>query len=254
MNTTEMKTRQREGMMDKLIVKAERKAVSVLKKEVIMRRGGCMGLSDHRAGRYLKRFYLKEFWKIFYQMAAKKFEGEECDFVSEDSLFSALVDLLPATGKARNLRGWIEVRLSHNTFRLLESDGVFYIVASGMDAFPVAMRARTLVAIITAYDDYTGTTDPEALLNSILLEITAEEKMTEILTLTARSLIEDLLKNENVPFVVRQQKNGRLCCTIGPLCRWLPGKVFRTSFETFREDFVKAYKDFRRRDGNSCFL
>ena len=254
MNTTEMKTRQREGMMDKLIVKAERKAVSVLKKEVIRRRGGCMGLSDHRAGRYLKRFYLKEFWKIFYHMAAKKFEGEECDFVSEDSLFSVLVDLLPATGKARNLRGWVEVRLSHNTFRLLESEEVFYIVASSMDAFPVAIRARTLVAIITAYDDYTGTTDLEALLNSILLEITAEEKMTEILTLTARSLIEDLLKNENVPFEVRQQKNGRLCCTISPSASWLPGKVFRTSFETFREDFVKAYKDFRRRDGNSCFL
>lgn len=241
-------------MKDKLIAKAEKKAVSVLKKEMVRRRKGCIGLSDHRVGRYLKRFYLKEFWKTFYQMAARKFEGEECDFVSEESLCSVLADLLPKTCRARNLHGWVEIRFAHHTFRLLESEGVFYVVAASMDAFPVAMHADSLVAIITAYDAYTGATDLDALLNEALLEITAEEKMREILTLTARNHIQDLLKNEDVSFEVRQQKNGRLCCTIRPLASWLPGKVFRTSFETFREDFIKAYTDFKRTTVCSCFI
>lgn len=239
--------------MKKLITKAEKKSISAFKKELVKRRGGA-GLSDFRAERYLRYFYFKEFWKIFYQLFARQFGTEGCDCTTLDSVSTAFrkTDLKQCT--VRNLRAWAEVRLAHNTFRILESEGVFYIVAASMDAFPITMHVVNLVAAVIAYDDYTGDTDFSALLDQVILEIEAEEKSKHILTMTARPLVEDVLKGESVRFDVRQQKNGRLCCTIYRWASWLPDKVFRTSFDTFREDFIKAYKDFKLRNRNCiCF-
>lgn len=231
--------------MYKIVAHAEKKTISALKKELVKRRDGCIGLSDHRLGRYLKYFYLKEFWKIFFQNFTKRYEEEARDFTCMDPIIASFSHLDPTQCTVRNLRGWVEVKFAHHTFRILEADGVFYIVAASMDAFPITMHASSLVAAVAAYDEYTGHLDFDALYDRALLDITAEEKCRQMLTLTARALIEDVLEGESVRFDVRQQKNGRLCCTIYKWASWLPNKVFRTSFETFREDFVKAYKEFK---------
>lgn len=265
--------------MKRLLVKAEMKAVSVLKTELVKRRDGCIGLSDHRSERCLKHFYLKEFWQIFYQMVARQSDTEGCDCATMDSILSAFQNaaaesaslasagkdsLQPEDGKGaleqtvlkdctiRNLRKWVEVKLSHHTFRILDSDGTLYIVAESMDAFPVTMQLDSLIKTVAAYDAYAGEVDFSTMLSNVLLEVETEEKSTMMLTMTARKLVEDLLEEENVRFDVRIQKNGRLCCTIHKWASWLPNKVFRTSFETFRDDFIEAYKDFKLR--NRCFV
>ena len=266
-------------MMKKLLAKAEKKAVSVLKAELVKRRDGCIGLSYHRLERCLKYFYLKEFWKIYYQMVARQSDTGGCDCTTMDSILSAFRNAAaesasqPSAGKdavrpevvkgavaqaalqdctVRNLRKWVEVKLSHHIFRILESDGTLYIVAQSMDAYPVTMSADSLVKTVAAYDCYVGNVDFTTLLSSALLDVEAEEKSTTILTTTARTLVEDVLKEENISFDVRRQKNGRLCCTIHKWASWLPNKVFRTSFDTFRSDFIEAYKDFRLRNGSSA--
>lgn len=237
--------------MEKILAQAEKKTISALKKELVKRRDGCIGLSDPRLGRYMKHFYLKELWKIFFQNFTKRYEEEGRDFTCVDSVISAFSHLDPAKCMVRNLRAWVEVKLAHHTFRILEAEGVFYVVAESMDAFPITMHAASLVAAVTAYDDYTDQMDFNALLDQTLLDIAAEDKCQQMLTMTARALVEDILKGEDVRFEVSQQKNGRLCCTIHRWASWFPDKVFRTSFETFREDFIKAYEDFKSR--NSSF-
>lgn len=231
--------------MYKIVAHAEKKTISALKKELVKRRDGCIGLSDHRLGRYLKYFYLKEFWKIFYRLIAGKYKGEGCDLTCMDSVVTSFSHLDPDKCTVRNLRGWVEVKLVHHIFRILEADGVFYIVAASMDAFPITMHASDLVAAVTAYDEYTCHLDFDSLLDQAWQDVTAEEKCRQMLTMTARVMIEDILEGENVRFDVCQQKNGRLCCTIHKWASWLPNKVFRTSFQTFRDDFVKAYKEFK---------
>ena len=266
-------------MMKKLLAKAEKKAVSVLKAELVKRRDGCIGLSYHRLERYLKHFYLKEFWKIYYQMVARQSDTGGCDCTTMDSILSAFRNAAaesasqPSAGKdavrpkvvkgtvaqaalqdctVRSLRKWVEVKLSHHIFRILESDGTLYIVAESMDAFPITMHVDRLVKTVCAYDNYTDDLDFSTLMNNALLEVTAEEKSIQMLTMTARTLVEDVLKEENISFDVRRQKNGRLCCTIHKWASWLPNKVFRTSFDTFRSDFIEAYKDFRLRNDSSA--
>ena len=55
-----------------------------------------------------------------------------------------------------------------------------------------------------------------------------------------------IIDDEKISFEVKQQKNGRLCFTINRRASWLPNKVFRTTFETLREDFAKAYDEFKK--------
>ncbi len=116
------------------------------------------------------------------------------------------------------------------------------------------IRLEDLKDTILEYDLNTREIDLDAILDQALLELSAEEKAKQILTMTARTLIEDVLKGEHVRFEVTQQKNGRLCCKILRAASWLPNKIFRTSFETFREDFIKAYAEFKRQNTTRYYL
>ena len=116
-----------------------------------------------------------------------------------------------------------------------------------MDTFLIGMNTERLVSMVESFDAFLGKDDVEIeqVFERSLVEYHAQKKSEEILTMTAMSLIQDLIDDENISFEVRQQKNGRLCFTIKRLASWLPNKVFRTTFETLREDFVKAYNEFK---------
>jgi hypothetical protein len=275
--------------MKRLISRAEKKAIRVLKKELLRRMDGCINISDHRYERYLKYFYMKEFWKFYFPIATEHFKPEGCDCTCIEEVFSFFEQALikdsyampyisspSADGRllsghdscistddrlfrgrdlsVRNLPGWVEVKLPDKTFRIIEADRVFYIVASSMDGFPIEIPLARLLDTILAFDLYTQETDLGAILNKTMLEVSADEKAKQILTMTARTLIEDVLKGEHVRFEVTQQKNGRLCCKILRFASWFPNKIFRTSFETFREDFIKAYDEFRKQNSTRYYL
>ena len=73
----------------------------------------------------------------------------------------------------------------------------------------------------------------------------AEEQARHVLKITASVILEDILAaNEGVNFKMKLQKNGRLCCNIISQASWLPDKVFRTTWETLREDFSAALEDY----------
>ena len=233
--------------VEKIITKAEKLAVNMLKKEISRRRRTGVGIAGHNSERYLKHFYLKGFWKQFYNVCCERYEAALTDCGSLGYISEVFQQQGFKECTVRNILKWIEVRFANTTFRILESEGRFYVVATSMDAFQIKMNVADLFKVLVAYDSYTSPENVDALLQQVLLEVSAEEKSIRLLTLTARALIADLLEGDDVKFEVRMQKNGRLCCTILPWASWLPSTMFRTSLETFREDFIKSFKDFRTR-------
>lgn len=235
--------------MNSLVLKAEKKAVLALKKEIKARNLG-KSLDNNVVRKQMKAWYLRRLWKLTYDLAADKFCHDGSRTAALTDIAAVLKTLPDGKCTVGETPAWLHVKLANHAYLVTESNGSLYITATGMATFPVRMTPEDLVALIEAFDSYLGTTDVEQLFEKAVLEYHAEEKSMEILTLTARSLIQDLLKVCDVKFEVRKQKNSRLCCTIFNPASWMPNKVFRTSFETFPEDFIAAYRDFKLRDSN----
>jgi hypothetical protein len=115
-----------------------------------------------------------------------------------------------------------------------------------MDTFPIKMSSERLVSMLRSFDAYLGKnlSSVDEVFESAIIEYYAAKKSGEILKATAMNLIGDLM-DDPISFEVKMQKNGRLCFTIDRRASWLPNKVFRTTFETLREDFAKAYKEYK---------
>lgn len=241
--------------MEVLMTKAQKKAVKALKKELARRDDyGYRELKSYVNGGYMHRIYFREYWKAFFKLASKEFGEKGCNCRTIDELVQEICMYAHGECAVKCLRAWAEICLPHNTFRVLEAEGCLHIVASSMDGFPVTMPAKKLIELLLAYDEYSAKIDIEALMEQAVMEVSVEAKSRQMLTQTASLLIEDILKTEQFRFDVRMQKNGRLCCTIHKWASWMPNKVFRTSFETFREDFIEAYKDFKRRNSVCYYL
>jgi hypothetical protein len=108
------------------------------------------------------------------------------------------------------------------------------------------MSSEDAARLIIAIDEYLD--QWEKSIDEALLAYRAEQQACEMLKTTAMVLIGDLIENTpNITFKLKLQKNGRLCCTlIGP-DYWNQKTLFRTSWETFREDFARALTAFEQR-------
>ena len=141
---------------------------------------------------------------------------------------------------------WVQIKLTNHTYWISQSSGCLYITAGNMDTFPIKMSADRLVLMIQSFDKHLGPNQSsvDEVFEAAVIEYYAAKKSGEILKATAMNLIGDLM-DEPISFDVKMQKNGRLCFTIDRRASWLPNKVFRTTFETLREDFAKAYKEYK---------
>ena len=239
--------------MKGIINRAEKKAISALLKE-IKRREGYRSLENPRAKRLLKLWFVKEFWRRVHELTAK---AAVEDFFPSDlhSLSSAFAIHCKGSCTVKKTSAWTEIKLPNHLYWITCSEDKLYITAKHLDTFPVSMSAERLGSMVEAFDAALGKNDAEIdlLFERALMEYHAQKKGEEILTITAMSLIQDLIDDENISFEVRQQKNGRLCFMIKRWASWLPNKVFKTTFETLREDFVKAYNEFKAQRGRYYF-
>ena len=231
--------------MKGIINRAEKKAISALMKE-IKRREGYRSLENPRAKRLLKQWFVKEFWRRVNELTVKE-AAQDSVPVDLRSLASSFATLCKGGCVVKKTLAWIEIRLINHSYWISCSEDKLYITAGHMDTFLIGMNTERLVSMVESFDAFLGKDDVEIeqVFERSLVEYHAQKKSEEILTMTAMSLIQDLIDDENISFEVRQQKNGRLCFTIKRLASWLPNKVFRTTFETLREDFVKAYNEFK---------
>ena len=232
--------------MNIIIKKAEKKAISALMTE-IKRREGYRSLENPRAKRLLKQWFIKEFWRRIHELTVKEATSDSVP-VDLRSLVSFFVSLCKGGCIVKETPAWVEIRLPNHSYWITSSQGKLYITAGHMDTFPVGMSGERLVTMVEVFDAFLGKNDIqiEQVFDRALLEYHAQKKSEEILTMTAQALIQDLIDDEKISFEVKQQKNGRLCFTINRRASWLPNKVFRTTFETLREDFAKAYDEFKK--------
>ena len=231
--------------MKGIINRAEKKAISALMKE-IKRREAYHSLENPRAKRLLKLWFVKEFWRRVHELTAKA-AIEDIFPADLHSLSSSFAIHCKGGCTIKKTSAWTEIKLPNHSYWITCSEDKLYITARRMDTFPVAMSAERLASMVEAFDVSLGKnyTEIDLLFERALMEYYAQKKSEEILTMTAMSLIQDLIDDENISFEVRQQKNGRICFTIKRWASWLPNKVFRSTFETLREDFVKAYNEFK---------
>ena len=234
--------------MEKLLEKARKKAAAALKKAYVTRKW-LLERDSYRKGRYLQNYYFEEFWESFYSLAVEKFGTEHGKCGSMELLVEAFGRAVPKFKCSSNVTIWNELKLPNHKYGMLEEDGLIYIAPYGASPLPVTMLPDDLVATILAFDSCTSDAEIDKIREEVELELSVEEKCTQVLNAAARGLIGELLKGENVQFDVRRQKNGRLRCTIYSLASWRPNTIFRTdSFETFGKDFEEAYRRFKEKN------
>lgn len=233
--------------MDRLIKKADRKAVAALKEKIkCSDRDG--HLNNPKARRYWKAGYIRELWNHAFDLANNK-PTDETGSVSEarESITNLLQSSLPYPISVSRNSLWTTVKLANSSYLLCESDDGLVISAT----MPAAKLLSKLSAdeasrLIIAFDNHIASV--EKTVDDTMKAYMKEKKSSEVLHTAARAILSDLLAAEkNVWFNISLQKNGRLCCRVMEYADWLPGKTFRTDWENLRADFTKALKDLRTR-------
>ena len=230
--------------MDTVIIRAEKQAVSALIKEFKCREA-YHSLEKPRGRQLLKVWFLKELWRRVCRLGSKVTE-EGTVLESLHSVYLTFAGLLKDGCRITETPAWVQIKLVNHTYWISQSNGCLYITAGNMDTFPIKISAERLVSMIHSFDAYLGNNQSfvDEVFEAAVIEYYAAKKSEEILKATAMNLIGDLI-DEKISFEVKLQKNGRLCFTIDKRASWLPNKVFRTTFETLREDFSKAYKEYK---------
>lgn len=235
--------------MEKIITKAERRAVSALTKEV-RRRDECRIPKIPRTKRLLKSWFIKEFWRKVYELTNRE-AAQDSVPLDLRSVSSSFADMCAGTCQVKETSAWVEIKFPNNTYWISCSDGMLYITPGNMDTFPIEMSEKRLVSMVEAFDAYfgNGKANIDLSFEKGLMKYQAQKRSEEILAMTARIFIQDIIGDEAINIEVRQQRNGKLSFTILSRGYWLANTVFETTFETLREDFIEAYKKFK--DENS---
>ena len=111
---------------------------------------------------------------------------------------------------------------------------------------------RVDVDFAMAYLDYLDGVDVDKILDDALQQYPAVKKSFEIISMTAENLIADLLLDEPIKLLFSHGEDDGLCCTILSSREYLRPKSFPFSLETFREDFIKAYENFKLINSHRC--
>ena len=233
--------------MDKILHKAELKAVAALKERI-----GCSDRDGHlnnpKARRYWKAGYIRELWNHAFDLANNK-PTDETGSVSEarESITNLLQSSLPYPISVSRNSLWTTVKLANSSYLLCEAeDGL--VVSATMPAPKLLSRfsADEASRLIIAFDNHIASV--EQIVEDALKAYMKEKKSSEVLHTAASAILSDLLASEkNVWFNISLQKNGRLCCRVKEYAEWLPGKTFRTTWDNLRVDFAEALKDLRTR-------
>lgn len=233
--------------MDKILHKAELKAVAALKEKI-----KCSDHDGHlnnpKVRRYWKDRYISVLWEHVFDLANDK-STDETGPVSEarESITNLLQSRLPYPITVSKNSLWTTIKLANRSYLLCESDDGLVISAT----MPAAKLLSKLSAdeasrLIIAFDNHIGGVEP--IVEDTLKAYMADKKASEVLHTAASAILSDLLTSEkNVWFNISLQKNGRLCCRVKEYAEWLPGKTFRTTWDNLRVDFAEALKDLRTR-------
>ena len=218
--------------MDRLIKKADRKAVAALKEKI-----KCSDHDGHlnnpKVRRYWKDRYIRALWEHVFDLANDK-STDETGPVSEarESITNLLQSRLtyPITVSKNSL--WTTIKLANRSYFLCEADDGLVISATMPTAKLLSKLSPDEASrLIIAYDNHIASV--EQIVEDALKAYMKEKKSSEVLHTAARAILSDLLAAEkNVWFNIRLQKNGKLCCRVMEYADWLPGKTIQLRYTT----------------------
>lgn len=132
------------------------------------------------------------------------------------------------------------------SYIISESQAGTFITAFNASPQKTLLSSEDTSRLIVEIDRYLERWEQS--IDEALLAFSAEKQAREMMRTTAMILIGDVYdENGKINFILKQQKNGRVCCTLLGPNYWNQRKLFRTTWENFREDFIKAYKEFNHR-------
>ena len=229
--------------MTEIIIKADRKAKAAM--DEILERSDKYTSNGYNTQwrRYWKNKYLRELWSNAFRMANETLEKVPAD---KDDIIRYIEEYSCGNCRITKTSAWADAKLKNARYIISESNKQVFITAFDTTAQRTQLSSEDTARLIIAIDEYLG--QWEQSIDEALLAYRAEKQACEMLKTTAMVLIGDLIeKARDIDFKLKLQKNGRLACTlIGPNY-WNQKTVFRTSWETFREDFTEALKEFEQR-------
>ena len=229
--------------MTEIIIKADRKAKAAM--DEILERSDKYTGNGYKTQwrRYWKDKYLREFWSHAFRLANEAWEGTPAN---KDEILRYIEEYSRGNCRITKTSAWADVKLRNTTYIISESGKQIFITAFNTTAQRSSMSSEDAARLIIAIDEYLD--QWEKSIDEALLAYRAEQQACEMLKTTAMVMVGDLVsKTPNIDFKLKLQKNGRLACTlIGPNY-WNQKTLFRTSWETFREDFARALTAFEQR-------
>lgn len=231
--------------MNKIIARAEKRAISMLVKEARYREA-CRTYNNPRSKKMLKAWFIKEFWRGVNEQTAKE-AGQDSVSLDLHTVAASFASRCSCLSHIEENPAWVGIKLSNRAYWVSRTSDDLYITAGSMETFQIKTSVDKLVSMVEAFDAYLGENedDIERVFERGMMEYYALRKSEEILKVTAMALIQDLIGEDGVKFEVVQQKNGRLRFTLVSRNFWQPPKTFKTSFETLREDFAREYEAFK---------
>lgn len=231
--------------MKRLASSAHRRSMAELK--VYFKNGLHHGTLEEVGIQNYREWLQKTFWGHLNEMANEKFRAQvpECGSRSStcvtnpDDALCGLEDYVVNSWRTNETSGWFEVKLESHSYWITLSKGVLYVTASTMKTFRVHMPQERMVQMLFVYDAFLGRNDIDGLIEEAYQAYIAEEKANEVLLMAVKSIVEDIYPG-NQRISIRQQKNGRLCCTIPNPVHWHKDMVFKTDMVNFRKNFIKA--------------
>lgn len=235
---------ERLGMIYKDIVeKAAKKAIKELFRTLkVSDRYGRLNRPEER--RYWKNKYLRKLWRLTFLLGNKESgTAHDNSSLNRTDIAASLQSHLHERCMAMGTQSWTGVKLPNHSYIISDAGDGIYITAYNTDAQRSLMSAEDTAQLMIAFDAFLNNWEQE--IDDAMLAYSAEKQAALVLKMTASVILEDILaENEGVYFKMKLQKNGRLRCNIISQASWLPDKVFRTTWETLREDFTAALKDY----------
>lgn len=229
--------------MTEIIIKADRKAKAAMD-EILERSDKYTGNGyNTQWRRYWKNKYLREFWSRSFKMVNEAMQGSPAN---RDEIIRSLEELSCGNCRITRTSAWADVKLRNSTYIISGSGEQVLITAFNAEPQRTLLSSADTAKLIIAIDEYLDKWEQS--IDEALLAYKAEKQACEMLKTTAMVIVGDLIgKTQNIDFKLNLQKNGRLACTlIGPNY-WDQKRLFRTSWETFREDFAQALTEFEQR-------
>lgn len=227
--------------MDRHIRKAKKKAEGALKE--VFSRSYIVEKID-RYWRYCYNAYMRALWRHYVMKANQdNLESMEGLDITLDSILAALAETGCKPTDISRTSCWMSFKLKNTTFLVSQNEDVTFVQPFGTSAQCVLMSPEKTARLMATYDMAMEHiySDVEAAYCKHLSRCKAEE----ILTMTAIQLIgEGVVKSTGHAFRIKLCDNGNIYGVIDSGASWISDTKFRTSLETVREDFLKAWARF----------